>query len=273
MEEGEASECETLVRGLRPARRRSWLSLADAFIRAVRATSTVAELATLMDGVCHELGFRHYALIHHDDLRQARPDRVDIRLYPEGAVERLIGQSGYRRDPIIRGCIFSDSAFLWSDLHRIIRLDRQDRACFEHGVREGLNEGITVPHVLLGECMGSCTFAGTRRPQLAERYLGPAQMIGVFAFQAARRLLGHPAALRDTRLRLHPRPRDCVVLAGRGKSNKEIARQLGLTPRTVDGYLTEARRIFDAHDRTELVISAILAGEVGLHELKPDQPE
>ncbi|MBS0284451.1 MAG: helix-turn-helix transcriptional regulator, partial [Proteobacteria bacterium] len=73
--------------------------------------------------------------------------------------------------------------------------------------------------------------------------------------------------------RLHPRPRDCVVLAGCGYSNKQIARALALTPRTVDGYLTEARRLFDAHDRTELVVSAVLAGEVGLHELKRGQPE
>src|SRR3546814_10890241 len=72
--------------------------------------------------------------------------------------------------------------------------------------------------------------------------------------------------------RLHPRPRDCVVLAGRGLSNKEIARALELTPRTVDGYLTEARRLFEAHDRTELVVSAVLAGEVDLHELRR-QPE
>src|SRR3546814_5005721 len=72
--------------------------------------------------------------------------------------------------------------------------------------------------------------------------------------------------------RLHPRPRDCVVLAGRGYSNKQIARALALTPRTVDGYPTEARRLFDAHDRTDLVVRAVLAGEVGLHELRR-QPE
>src|SRR3546814_20261958 len=88
--------------------------------------------------------------------------------------------------------------------------------------------------------MGSCTFAGMRRPERAERLLGPAQVIGIFAFQAALRML------RQTRLslplpRLHPRPRDCVMLAGCGYSNKQIARALGLTPRTVDCYLTEAQ--------------------------------
>jgi LuxR family quorum-sensing system transcriptional regulator CciR len=64
-----------------------------------------------------------------------------------------------------------------------------------------------------------------------------------------------------------------VVLAGRGLSNKEIARSLSLTPRTVDGYLTEARQLFDAHDRTELVVSAVFAGEIDLHELARGQPE
>jgi hypothetical protein len=33
-----------------------------------------------------------------------------------------------------------------------------NRASFELGAREGLNEGITVPYVRLGDRMGSCTF-------------------------------------------------------------------------------------------------------------------
>ena len=97
-------------------------------------------------------------------------------------------------------------------------------------------------------------------------------MIGVFAFQSAIRIFTVDRALSSTSIKLHPRPRDCVVLAGRGHSNKEIARALALTPRTVDGYLTEARRLFDAHDRTELVVSAVLAGEVGIYELARPLP-
>ena len=218
------------------------------------------------------MGFRHYALIHHDDLRGRPPGRVDLKDYPAAITERIIGEGRYRRDPIIRGCIFADSAFLWSELSRFISLDRHDRESFELGEREGLNEGITVPCFLLSDRMGSCTFAGTRRPNWAARYLGPAQMIGVFAFQAARRLAGGRPLPAERQPKLHPRPRDCVMLAGRGLSNKQIARALALTPRTVDGYLTEARRLFDAHDRTELVVSAVLAGEVGLDELRR-QPE
>jgi len=249
------------------------LALTDAVVGALRATRVREELVMLMEAVARDMGFRYYALVHHDDLREQRPDRVDLRDYPSAITDQLIGQHQYRRDPVIRGCIFADSAFLWSDLPNLIKFDRRDRASLERGALAGLNEGITVPYFRLGDRMGSCTFAGMRRPERAHHYLGAVQMIGIFGFQAARRLLcGSPEPVVN-HPRLHPRPRDCVILAGRGYSNKRIARALALTPRTVDGYLTEARRLFGAHDRTELVASAILAGEIGLDELKAGQPE
>ena len=259
---------------LSPALRRSLSSLAltSEVVDALRAVVSHGDLCRLMDGVTRSMLFRHYALIHHDDLRNPARGLVDIKDYPSSISERLIGERRYRRDPVIRGCIFSDGAFLWSDLPRIITFDRQDQRSFELGSREGLNEGITVPYVRLGSRMGSCTFAGTRQPDKAHRFLGAAQAIGIFAFQAALKLSGANETVRAPISRLHPRPRDCVVLAGRGYSNKEIARALSLTPRTVDGYLTEARRLFAAHDRTELVVSAVLAGEVDLYELR-GQPE
>jgi DNA-binding CsgD family transcriptional regulator len=247
-------------------------AMADCFIRAARAVVTERELGLLMEAVTIEMGFRHYALIHHTDLRGAPHGKVDIKKYPEAIVRRIIEEARFRLDPVIRACRFADGAFLWSELDRIIALDRQDRVCLAQGMREGLNEGITVPSPLLGDCLGSCTFAGIRSPDRATRLLGPVQMIGIFAFQAARRLvLGQREATSFPRL--HPRPRDCVILAGRGLSNKQIARKLALTPRTVDGYLTEARELFGVHRRTTLALSAVFAGEVGLEELDPRQPE
>lgn len=249
-----------------------FLSFADSVLEALRKASSKRDLGTLMEEVSADMGFHFYALIHHDDLRASPVNRVDIKQYPAEISDRLIYEAKYRRDPVIRGCLFSGSAFLWSDLGNILQLDAKDRESFSLGKTAGLNEGITVPYVRLGDCMGSCTFAGTRSPELAHRYLGIAQMVGTFAFQAALRLIGILAYPTAKSAKLHPRPRDCVILAGQGLSNKEIARALALTPRTVDGYMTEARRLFDAHDRTELVVSAVLAGEIGLHEIRR-QPE
>ncbi len=231
-----------------------------------------ADLSKLMDEIAREMGFRFWALIHHDDLRCQCLNRVNLMDYPAGAVHRIIDECNYRRDPIVRGSRYAGGAFIWSQLNRIMVLDRHDQIAFEQGAKEGLNEGITVPFALLGECPGSCTFAGMRDPEKVEEVIGLVQMIGIFAFQAARRL-ATSAIIAKKLPRLYPRIRDCIVLAGRGCSNKEIARALGITPRTVDGYLTEAYQLFEVHGRTELVVSAVLAGEVGLHELKPRQSE
>jgi LuxR family quorum-sensing system transcriptional regulator CciR len=249
------------------------LRLVASVIEALRSAADRNDLERLIDTITREMGFRYFAVIEHDALHLPGPDRIDVRDYPTAIVEHLIAERNYRRDPVLRGCVFADSAFLWSELPGIIRLNKRDRSTFELGARLGLNEGITVPFSRLGDRLGSCTFAGTRHPERAHLYLGAAQMIGIFAFQSARRLVRGRPPIVSSSPRLHPRPRDCIVLAGRGYTNKEIARELALTPRTVDGYLTEARRRFDAHDRTELVVSAILAGEIELHELKRGQPE
>lgn len=251
----------------------SCISTTDAVLRALAQVRDRGDLAGVMQAITREMGFRHYALIHHDDLRGSNAGQVKLLDYPPAIEERIIGQGNWRRDPVIRACIFAPAAFCWSDLPDIISIAQPDRQCLEQGARWGLNDGITVPFCLLRERSGSCTFAGTKAPELTRRQLGMAQIIGVFAFQAARRIMAGTGPAKGPRPRLHPRTRDCVILAGRGLSNKEIARALGLTPRTVDGYLTEARRLFDVHDRTELVLSAVFAGEIGLDELARGQPE
>ena len=249
------------------------VSVVDCVLRCLARAASRTDLANVMEAITRELGFRHYALIHHDDLRGDPPGRVKLVDYPAAAMERIIGQGQWRNDPVMRGCSFAQRAFSWDELPSIIMMDRRDQECFAAGRRLGLKQGITIPYFALGEPVGSCTFAGAASRTSVRRCLGVAQMVGVFAFQAARRVIARPEQIAAPRPRLHPRPRDCIVLAGRGMSNKEIARELKITPRTVDGYLTDARGLFNVHGRTELVVSAILAGEVGLHELRPRQPE
>lgn len=252
--------------------RTAWTELANAVVSELRAVASREDLETLVADIAREMGFRYYALAHHADHSRSGTDLVQIKAYPEAIFSRLATRQRFRRDPVVRACLRSGGAFLWSDLGSIVELDARDRAILAVGASEGLNEGITVPYARLGDHMGSCTFAGTTVPAEAHRYLGTAQMIGIFAFQAALRLTPGSAVSLANHPRLHPRPRDCVVLAGRGYSNKEIARALDLAPRTVDGYLSEARALFGAHDRTELVVSAVLAGEVDLAELMRRQP-
>lgn len=241
-------------------------ALADDILRTVRAAMDWKQLWLITRDFSDEIRSRHFALVTHEDLRSPGPGSVDLRDYAEGAERRIIGEARYRRDPVMRGCLFADSAFLWSELRDIITLDHKDRIALELGRREGLNEGITVPCGKLGQRLGSCTFAGFRSPRIAQLALAPAQMFGIFAFQRARRLAGLQP--RGPLPRLSPRYRDCVVLAGQGLQNKLIAHRLGLSEDTVESYLRDARNLFAARDRTELVAAALLAGEITPDELR-----
>ena len=77
----------------------SSLALSSAIIDALRKISSPDELASLMESITRARNFRHYALIHHDELRVPRSDLVDFKDYPVAIAQRLIGEQRYRRDP------------------------------------------------------------------------------------------------------------------------------------------------------------------------------
>ena len=236
-------------------------------VHGLAAANDEDTLKQLMADITRDMGFQYYAMITHEDHRVYRPGQVDIRAYPDAISERIIGQGQFRRDPVMRGCIFADSAFLWSKLDELIEMNCRDKAMLEYGVKNGLSEGITVPVSKLGYHLGSTTFAGAASTERAEYLLGIVEMVGVLAFKRARELAGVPI-IKGPRPRLNPRPQDCLALIARGKSNKEIARALDLTPRTVEGYLRDAFQLFSASTRAELLAGAMLAGEIGTHQLR-----
>jgi hypothetical protein len=58
------------------------LALTSAVVESLRTVDTRSSLIALMEAISREMGFRYHALVHHDDLRVRRPDRVDLRDYP-----------------------------------------------------------------------------------------------------------------------------------------------------------------------------------------------
>ncbi len=57
----------------------------------------------------------------------------------------------------------------------------------------------------------------------------------------------------DRVVQLSPREREILTLVGAGQSYKEIARQLGISPRTVETHVTRAIATLGARNRTDAV--------------------
>src|SRR3546814_10948313 len=71
------------------------LSLVSAFLAEIQKADDMGAVEALLASVAHELDFRHYAMIHHDDHRTGLPGLINMNNYPpDYAAEYFGGQIG-----------------------------------------------------------------------------------------------------------------------------------------------------------------------------------
>jgi LuxR family transcriptional regulator, quorum-sensing system regulator CciR len=238
-----------------------------AFVEDVSSASTQAELRAILTEITADLGFRHFALSHHVDLHSSSEPAIRIHNYPEEWERYYDRQQFGRTDAVHRACQTTATGFAWSQLPRMIPLTRTDHRVLETAARHGLGQGFTVPAHVPGEVNGSCSFATVRgRPLQAER-LATAQLVGMFAFEAARILVKHNHQRLTDPARFSDRERDCLIWVARGKSDPEIATILGISPETVHQYVKQARANYDAVSRSQLVAHALFSGTISFMDI------
>jgi LuxR family quorum-sensing system transcriptional regulator CciR len=237
----------------------------DAFVKDVRELKTQEELAIALSEVSRDLGFRYFALTHHVDVRKSS---VAIRLhnYPSGWEQWFDEQGLGAADPVHRASHLTSVGFAWSNIDQMIRLTPRDRTVLELARKEGIGDGFTVPANVPGETHGSVSFAAETGRQLNPDHFPLTQLVGAFAFDAARRIhrLREPI---DPLPRLTDRQRECVVWAARGKSDWEIARILGVSHETVIMHLKQARERYGVAKRTLLAVHALFDGTIAFFDV------
>lgn len=238
-----------------------------AFVDDVNAVGTQAELKSVLAEITRELGFTHFALSHHVDLRSSSEPAIRIHNYPDEWERYYDRQQLGRTDPVHRACQTTAIGFAWSQLPRMIPLTRRDHHMLEAAARQGVANGFTVPAHVPGEVNGSCSFATARGRPLQAENLATAQLVGAFAFEAARRLVKREHRKLSDPARFSDRERDCLIWVARGKSDSEIATILGISPQTVHQYVKQARANYDAVSRSQLVAHALFSGTISFMDI------
>jgi len=232
----------------------------ETFVRDISHVQAEESLASALDAVAADLGFRYFALTHHVDPQRSGAS-VRLHNYPQAWQEYFDEQRLGPVDPVHRASHRTSVGFAWSRLDQIITLTEQDRLVLAAAREHGIGEGYTVPAHVPGEAHGSCSFATATGDPLCEEHLALAQLVGAFAFEAARRLWR--ASLSDAPPpRLTERQRECVVWAARGKSDWEIGRILGVSHETVIQHLKQARERYGVSKRTLLAVHALFDGNI-----------
>jgi LuxR family quorum-sensing system transcriptional regulator CciR len=229
-------------------------------VRDVRELKTEDALAAALADVSRDLGFRYFALTHHVDVRRSS-EAIRIHNYPDGWAEWFDEQSLGASDPAHRASNVTSVGFTWSRLPEMIVLTDKDRQVLDLARSEGIGEGFTVPAHVPGEAHGSCSFACAASDPFSDQNLSLLQLVGSFAFEAARRM--RRDRFSQGPVQLTDRQRECVIWAARGKSDWEIARILGISDQTVIEHLKHARERYGVGRRTLLAVHALFDGTIG----------
>jgi len=240
---------------------------AEAFLRDISETGSGSELADMLTIATRELGFTYFALTHHVDIRHAPQPAIRLHNYPDDWVEYYDSHSLGVSDPVHRASHVTSVGFAWSEIPRLISLTTRDHEILARGAGRGIGDGFTVPANVPGESHGSCSFANPGGRPLSDDELPLAQLVGAFAFEAARRLWRVRAPPSEFAPRLTDRQRECVLWVARGKSDWEISQILGIRHETVVRHLKQARERYGVGKRTMLAIQALFDGLISFADV------
>lgn len=240
---------------------------AEVFLRDVCETTTESELAEALAIISRELGFTYFALTHHVDVRRAEQVPIRLHNYPDDWVQYHDENSLGVSDPVHRASHMTSVGFAWCQIPRMIAMTPGDHEILERGESRGIGNGFTVPANVPGESNGSCSFANPKGIALRDEDLPLAQLVGAFAFEAARRLWRVRCPLVTPPPNLTDRQRECVLWVARGKSDWEISRILGVQHETVVQHLKQARERYGVGKRTMLAVQALFDGSISFNDI------
>jgi len=234
----------------------------DAFVRDVTDVETEADLKTLLGEITRDLGFSFFALAHHIDVREVSRPAIRLHNYPSNWESYFEEQKLGRADPVHRASQLTTVGFRWARLSGMIEMTARDRTILDKAARHGIGDGFTVPAHIPGDTNGSCSFATRRGTPLPVENLASAQLVGAYAFEAARLLTNRRGGRRREAPHMSARQRDCLIWVARGKADSEIATILGISQETVHQYVKQTRAAFDVVSRSQLVAQALFDGTI-----------
>lgn len=237
------------------------------FIDLTKSARTLNDIGFHMADITREMGFDIYALVQHVDIRRSNnSEDVWLENYPSSWAEAFVARGLYASDPIHIASQRKTAGFLWSDVGEIITLTAHHRRVLDQARKEGLADGFTVPTHLPGQGNGSCSFGVRSGRSVPTENLMMAQLVGAFAFEAARKVVMRQKKLSAEIPKLTQRQLDCLVLVARGKTDWEIASILGLKEGTVRDYIEKACARYGVRRRVQLVMRAVHDGHLTVRD-------
>lgn len=231
------------------------MDIVSAFANTPASAST---LAGQMDSAVRRLGVQRFAYLGIRLPRSGSSAPIIITNYPDAWTLRYRDQNYAAIDPVLLQAPRSVLPFGWRSAGLI--QTRPQRQFLGEAAEFGLRSGLTVPiHGPDGE-LGLVSYVSDEMPggydRFLERQRHQLHLLAIYYHAlVTETLAASPAAAP---VRLSARERDCLSWKAEGKSNTDIGDILGISAKTVDFHLTNARRKFGVATNQQAVAIALL---------------
>lgn len=239
----------------------------QAFVAGAKRADGIDELNELLCEITVELGFDYFALLHAVRQNAAPAETVHLTSYPVRWVEMVQDRAYWVDDPVFAACELADAGFEWKDIPTLVSLSDRQRSVLRYAAVQGLRNGFTVPIPKRGTIVALCSFASSSDDGIDPVSTSAAQAVGWFAFEAVRRIVSATTPQRALAPALTPRQLDCLVLYARGKSDAVVGHLLGISHKTANEHIENAKRRYGVATRQQLLARALWHGQLSFADI------
>lgn len=228
------------------------------FAQACENAAALPDLELIWRDRMRALGFACAALGGHAD--PLHPERTTYVFcsYPREWVAHYSTQRYFLIDPVYRAVEAGASDFLWHDPDFYQGLAWRQRRILaearEFGLRFGRTHALAPTHYLTA----SSSLVSDSVDFDPAAY-ATAKLSNVITHHRAALLCAAP---RGPSPRLSHRESQCLQLCARGRTDPEIARELGISVATVRRHIESVRLRFGVSSRVQAAIRALLSGQI-----------
>lgn len=233
--------------------------LFEEFVDALQTAEDGHAFERVASRVAHGLGFRWFAYLRMGD---GQPSLISS--YPKSWTNRYFRLNYQSLDPVVQRARAERGVFSWDAQGATPRSNRAQLRFFEEAKTYGIRSGITVPIRGGFGQMAAFTLATDDPLMRPDHVLAGSgdivQFVGIyFHAHLSERTIATSVAAKEA-APLSQRERQCLAWAARGKTLAETAVLMGITPRTVEFHLENARRKLGAVTIAHAVAQAVRRG-------------
>ncbi len=216
------------------------------------------DLMAALERATGELGIEHFAAAFLP-LAHERLDAYFIwEKWPRRWFDRYLKYNYFHSDPVVHFVRQSGRSIIWSKSLKLQALPSRSKRIMDEASDFGLIDGLTIPLHSRTGISGVFSVAG-RGPKLRPPEIALLEIIATRAHQRLLDLAPPPARPRED-LTITKTESECLTWCASGKTDREIGRLTGRSPRTIQVHLGNLQRKLGVTNRAQLIAEAFRNG-------------